>query len=174
MVYLTRSFFRCLVHYFTLFSYFLGWICLDWCSLPDLTSIMVPRALVLIFTNTRLLYFLLLGGALNIRNYIWVCFVNLRRAGDRALLLPESIIDDRIRGLWNWHGSLLLCLGIFIVTDFGVVVFLYCQSFSTVVLRFNFFFFDSLHTGSILSLSFLSHAIDLSLTKFIEGSLIFL
>ena len=118
------------------------------CSLPDFPSIVVLIALWVIISYRLLNLWLL--GAFDIWHYIWVCFVDLRRAGDRALLLllllPLSISDDRIRGLWNWHSSLLLSNSILIVVaDPGLVLYLSCQSFTTFasfVLRLNFFLFD--------------------------------
>ena len=119
------------------------------CSLPDFSTIVVPRALVLIFIKHRLLNLWLLGGSadtVNIRHH------SLMRARDSALLLlPLSISDDRIRGLWNRHSSLLLGNSIFIFTDRSRIIdlwlfhYLCCQSFasfSSLVLRLNFLFFN--------------------------------
>ena len=119
--------------------FFVAWfitLLFSGCSLPYLPSIMVPRALILIFVKYRLLNLWLLF-TLNIMHYI------LRRARDRALLLLLS--DDRIGGLWNWHSWLFLGNSILIVTNPRLVFFLCCQSFTSIaglVLRLNFLLFN--------------------------------
>ena len=114
------------------------------CSLPNFPSIVVLIAFRVIIIYRLLNLWLL--GALDTRHYIWVCFVDLRRARDRALLLlPLSISDDRIRGFWNWNSSLWLSNSILIVADPRLVLYLCCQSFTTfasLVLRLNFLLFN--------------------------------
>ena len=104
---------------------------------------MVSRALVLVISRE--------SHWLNIRSYrsIWVGFgaddddiLLHSRDCSILLLLPEGIINDRIGGLWNGHGSLLLSNSILFVTDLRVPVFLFCQIFAALVLRLNFFLFN--------------------------------